>query len=79
MRRYFSKLYEYWLAFGIAIGIVMTPIQLFLVYVLVFGPARIISLTLGKDLLDRRMTVKPSFWSAKEPQEHSVDEARRQF
>ena len=77
--RFFRKLYEYWLAFGHAIGVVMTPVQLFLIYLLVFGSARLVTLLGGRDLLDRRMTPKPTFWHSKQPQSPSVEMARLQF
>jgi len=76
---FFRKLYEYWLAFGMAIGIVVTPIQLFLVYQVVFGPARLITVLFRKDLLDRRFAPKPSFWKPKEKVGHTIEEARHQF
>ena len=79
MKRYFRKLYEYWLAFGLAISIILTPIQLFMVYLFVFGPARLVTLIGAKDLLDRRMKHQPSFWKPKEPRPNTVDEARHQF
>ena len=77
--RFLRKLYEYWMAFGHAIGVVLTPIQLFLIYVLVFGPARLIALISGRDLLDRRMTPGPTFWHPKEPQPHTIESTRHQF
>lgn len=76
---FLKKIYQYWLAFGHAIGVVMAPIQLMLVYLLVFGPARLITVLLGKDLLDRRMTPAPSFWKARESHAATLEEARRQF
>jgi len=77
--RILRKLYQYWMAFGHTIGVVMTPIQLMLVYVLVFGPARLITLVTGKDLLDRRMKPDASFWKTKESRPSTLEEARRQF
>lgn len=79
MKAFFRRIYEYWLAFGHVIGILMTPIQLFLVYTLVFGPSRLFTVLTGKDLLERRMVTQPSFWHTKEPREHTIDEARHQF
>ena len=79
MKRYFRILYEYWLAFGHAIGVITTPILLFLVYTLAIGPTRLAALVAGKDLLDRRMKRESSFWKTKEPCSHTVDEARHQF
>ena len=77
--RFLKKIYQYWLAFGHVIGVVMAPIQLMLVYLLVFGPARLFTMMAGKDLLDRRMTPAPSFWRIKEPHHVSLEDARRQF
>lgn len=67
------------MAFGLAIGVIMTPIQLFLIYVLVFGSARLVTMLGGKDLLDRKMTPKPTFWRSKSPQTPTVEMARHQF
>ena len=77
--RFFRKLYEYWMAFGHAIGVIVTPIQLFLIYVLVFGSARLVTLLGGRDLLDRRMKPRPTLWHSKKPQTPSVEMARHQF
>lgn len=77
--RFLRKLYEYWMAFGLAIGVVMTPIQLFLIYLLVFGPARLITASLRIDPLGRRPARLPSFWSAKEPREYTIETTRHQF
>lgn len=77
--RFFRKLYEYWMAFGLAIGVIMTPIQLFLIYIVVFGGARVVTLLGGRDLLDRRMTPRSTFWHSKQPQTPSVEMARHQF
>jgi len=77
--RFLRKLYEYWMAFGHAIGVIMTPLQLLLIYVLVFGPARLITKVMGLDLLDRKLSPRVSFWSPKEPAPHTVESSRRQF
>lgn len=79
MRRYFSKVFEYWLAFGIAIGVVVTPVQLLLVYSLVFGPALFVSFLGRKDLLDRRMQRSSSYWNRAPQHDHSIEAARHQF
>jgi len=77
--RFLRKLYEYWLAFGHAIGVVVTPIQLLLIYVLVFGPARLITALTRFDPLDRRMAPSPSFWTARQPRPNTIEEGRHQF
>ena len=79
MKRYLSTLYAYWLAFGLAIGRVVTPVQLFLVYVLVFGASRLAVLIARKDLLDRRVLQRPSFWNRKETDPPTLESARHQF
>ena len=79
MMRFFRRIYEYWLAFGHVIGVIVTPVQLFLVYVVIFGPSRVFAVVFGKDLLDRRMTRKPSFWRQKRARSHTLEETRHQF
>ena len=79
MKRYFRRLYEYWMAFGHTIGAVMTPVQLFLVYGVVFGSARLGMLLARKDLLDRRFRRRPSFWRARTPEPATLESARHQF
>lgn len=79
MKRFFRTLYEYWLAFGHTIGVIVTPIQLFLFYTLIIGPTRLVTLVARKDLLDRRMKRESSFWKTKEPRPQTVEEARHQF
>jgi len=79
MKRFFGRIYQYWLGFGHAIGVVMTPIQLLLVYLIVFGPARFLTLLAGKDLLDRRMCPHPSYWKVREHHPADLGGARRQF
>ena len=77
--RLLRKVYEYWMAFGHAIGVVMTPLQLLLIYVLVFGPSRLVTKLLGLDPLDRRMTAPASFWTSKSASQQTIDQARHQF
>ncbi len=79
MKRFFRKIYEYWVAFGRAIGVVMTPVWLFLVYVAVFGPSRLAAAVMRMDPLDRKMAPATSFWKTREPHPHTLEEARRQF
>lgn len=79
MKRFLASIYQYWLGFGHAIGVVVTPVQLFLVYLLIFGPARLFTALAGKDLLDRRGRPRGSFWRARGAPEHDLDQARHQF
>ncbi|MGH9868202.1 MAG: hypothetical protein ACREAA_08575 [Candidatus Polarisedimenticolia bacterium] len=79
MSRYFRRIYEYWLAFGHAIGAVMTPVQLLLVYGVVFGSARLGTVLARKDLLDRRFLPRPSFWRKRPIEPPTLESARHQF
>lgn len=79
LKRYFKILYAHWLAFGHTIGRVATPVQLFLVYVLVFGASRLATLVARKDLLDRRFRTRPSFWTHRDSEPVTLESARHQF
>lgn len=79
MRRYLGKVLRYWKALGLRIGIVMTPVQMFLVYVLGFGLANLCTRILGKDLLDRRVRGESTFWKTKEAHPPSVENLRHTF
>ena len=79
MKRYFSKIFKYWKALGLVIGLVMTPVHMFLVYVLVFGPANIGTRLLRKDPLDRSLRDEPTFWRKKESPEATLEGHRHTF
>jgi len=79
VKSYFSKIFRYWMAVGHVIGLVMTPVHMFLVYVLVFGPANAAARVLRKDPLDRSMTDEPTFWRDKPSLDPSVESLRHTF
>jgi hypothetical protein len=79
MKRYLGKILRYWMALGIQIGLVMTPVQMFLVYVLGFGVANVCTRVVGKDLLDRRVRGESSFWKSKETHPPSLENLRHTF
>lgn len=79
MRRFVRKIYEYWMAFGQAIGRVMTPFWLLVVYLLAIGPTHLVTVLLRKDPLDRSLAFEKSFWRQREPLAHTLEEARHQF
>ena len=79
MKRFLGKIYDYWLAFGHAMGMVTTPIFLGLVYVVAFGGSRLVAVARGLDPLDKTLSPKPSFWYPKPPVPHTVEETRHQF
>lgn len=79
MKSFFVRIYEYWLAFGHTIGVVMTPVQLLIVYAGVFGPARLFMLVARRDIMDRNPVSAPSHWKLHEERSCSVEDARHQF
>jgi hypothetical protein len=78
MKRFLSALYKYWMRFARVLGIIQTTIILFLIYVLLFGPARLFLLLAGKDLLDKRKKPLQSFW-LEASLESSLERSYRQF
>jgi hypothetical protein len=79
MKRFLGKLYEYWLAFGFAIGRITTPVWLLAVYLLVFGPSRLVAIVIRRDPLERYPGPADSFWKRKDQRPHTIEESRRQF
>jgi hypothetical protein len=79
VKRFFSKVLGYWMALGHLIGAVMTPVHLFIVYVLVFGPANLVVRVLGKDPLERRIRTEPTFWRKKDAHEPTLENLRHTF
>ena len=79
MKSFFRKIGGYWMALGHQIGAVMTPVHMFLVYVLVFGPASLIARALGRDPLDRALRQEPSFWRKKETHPATLENLRHTF
>ena len=62
-----SKAYVTWTRFFQAIGTVWTAVILSIIYVFSVGPIGLGMRLLGRDLLDRKIRVEPSFWRAHEP------------
>ena len=79
MKSFFVRIYEYWLAFGHAIGVVVTPVQLLIVYAGVFGPARLFTVVARKDVMGRNPAGGPSHWNLHAERTSSLEEARHQF
>jgi len=73
-------LYKLMLFISRAIGLVMTPIVLGLVFYLVFAPIGILFRLKRKDILDRRFDVDSnSYWEVKEPVPDSQRRYERQY
>jgi hypothetical protein len=79
MKTYLSRIFGYWMALGHLIGLVMTPVQLLLVYVFAIGPASLGALVLRKDPLDRKVDNPPTFWRKKDLPPHTLENLRRTF
>jgi phosphotransferase system glucose/maltose/N-acetylglucosamine-specific IIC component len=79
MKIFLSKIMGYWSALGHIIGAFMTPIHMFIVYGLVFGPSKLIMSALGKDPLDRTLRTEPTFWRKKEAHAASLQDLRHTF
>jgi hypothetical protein len=74
-----SLLHNGWMAFARALAYVNTRIILTLVFLLIIGPIALVLKLIQKDFLHRRIDSSPSFWLQREPADHTLDQARRQF
>jgi hypothetical protein len=79
MRSFFAKVWGYWGALGHEIGRVMTPVHMFLVYVLVFGPANLFLRVGGKDPLQRKTKREATSWNKKESHPATLENLRHTF
>jgi len=79
MKRFFSLLWRGWKKFAHVLGIINTRILLTISYFLILAFASLITKVGRKDLLDRRMNPKPTFYHPHEPVTASVEACRRQF
>lgn len=76
-----APLFPHWMAFGAALGRVMSLVLLTLIYILVFVPYRLLGDLIGRDRLSLRWRKEsaPSFWSPTPPPRHGVEGYERQF
>jgi hypothetical protein len=79
MKKLLSLLWTGWKKFAHVLGIVNTKILLTITYFIVIALAAILTRLLGKDLLDRRMKPKPSYWHEREQEEITLESVRRSF
>lgn len=61
-----KRLYQGWLKFAHFIGKINTTILLTIFYFIFLGPAKLITLFLGKDLLDSKWKDRPTYWRKRE-------------
>lgn len=79
MKRFFSLLWRGWKKFAHVLGIINTRILLTISYFVIFAFASLFTKLGRKDLLDRRMEPKPTFYYPHDPITASVEACRRQF
>ncbi len=80
VKKYFKKIYDYWMLFAKALGWVNTRILLSLMYFVIFTPFRIISVVIGKDMLDRKIEKnRESYWQKKDIKPFKKELYGRQF
>jgi len=75
-----TPLYQLMLVVSKAIGVVMTPIVLGLVFYLVFAPVGILLRLVRRDILDRKFNINSgSYWKAKEATRDDLGRYERQY
>ena len=79
LHRFGTLVYRWWMKFARVLVFINTRILLTLVYFLLIGPISLIIRLMGKDYLDRTIKPSESFWKAKEPVVHSLEQSKRQF
>jgi hypothetical protein len=72
-------LYKWWMAFAHVLAVVNTTLLLSIVYISFLGIASIVVRLFCKDLLKHCIKSTGSFWTAKEPVLHTLEQARHQF
>ena len=73
-----AKLWEGICAVGHAIGLVVNFIILAIFYFAIFGPFALIARLFSRDPLGLRGADRESFWTPREPEDTSLERARRQ-
>ncbi len=79
MKKFFSLLWRGWKKFAHVLGIINTRILLTISYFVILAFAALTTKLGRKDLLDRRMEKKPTFYYPHDPVIATVEACRRQF
>lgn len=74
-----KKLYKYWMIFARKLAIIPTTVLLFMLYFGIISLIRLLSLISRKDLLDKKIVDKGSFWLAKEHIATDYERCKKQF
>ncbi len=75
----FKTIYKYWMIFAKKLAIIPTTIILFIIYFGAISIISIINFIFRKDLLDKRIAGKPTYWLAKEHIPTDFERCKRQF
>ena len=78
-RTIWKALSEHWLRFARMLGKANALVLLTVVYILIIGPGAMLLKLFRKDLLDRRMKERASYWYDKAPVDQDVDRSKHQF
>jgi hypothetical protein len=79
IKQFFSLLWRGWKKFAHILGAINTRILLTITYFVVLFIAFIVTRLSGKDLIDRRMTPRPTYYHPRDPIKVDLASARRQF
>lgn len=79
IKSFFLLLWRGWKKFAHVLGAVQTRIILTVAYFVMFGFVWLGTLLARADLIDRRMTPRPSFYHPRDPVRASLESARRMF
>ena len=75
----FKELYRYWMIFAKKLSIIPTTIILSIIYFACVGAISVAHFIFRKDLLDRKMETKDTFWLDKEHIPVDFERCKRQF
>ncbi len=79
IRKIGSRIYKGWMAFARALAFVNTRILLTLFFIIVIGPIALVLKVFRNDFLDRKFRSSGTYWKTRDPQEHTLEHAMRQF
>jgi hypothetical protein len=79
MKKFLSLLWRGWTKFAHGLGIVNTKILLTLTYFIVIAVVAILTRLFGRDLLDRRIKPRETYWHEHDQEPVTLETCRRQF
>ena len=79
MKKFFGLLWKGWKKFAHVLGIVNTRILLTLTYFIILFLVALFPRLFGRDLLDRRMKPKKSYYHDREQETVTLEMCKRQF